>query len=303
MTPLSHSAAHEQLADLALEPAALQRLARSIAESGAAASGDALGAHVMTCADCRSEIENWERVHGTVREALRHGDDTLELADLADDGPIHAPVSLRAAVRSITTGDATVAQAGPPPSGALGLPIAAATAQPATAARILAFPRPSFAARLMPLAAVLAIVALAGGMLFNQSRQLDRATADAASLAAVTATLDRVILDPSHKAIELRAPDGTSGGSVVWSSQDLVVLTTALAPPGDGAVYRCWIERDGERSPIGRMFFASGTGYWTGSLDAWATTSFAAGSTFGISLEPASGSRNSPAVLEAQFGS
>jgi hypothetical protein len=173
--------------------------------------------------------------------------------------------------------------------------------QPLEAARPRA--RLSITARLLPLVAVLAVVVAAGGLLLNQSRQLDRATADAAALAAVTATLDRVILDPDHRAIELRAADGSAGGSVVWSSHDLVVLTTALSAPSDDVVYRCWIERDGRRSPIGRMFFAGGTGYWTGSLDAWATTSLSAGSTFGISLEPVSGSRNSPAVLEAQLGS
>jgi len=158
------------------------------------------------------------------------------------------------------------------------------------------------AARLLPLVAVLAVVLASGGLLANQSRQLDRARADAVALGAVTSTLDRVLVDPAHRAVTLTTADGSAGGSLIWSSHDIVILTTALAEPPAETVYRCWIERDGKRSPVGRMFFADGTGYWTGSLDAWATTSFTAGSTFGISLEPAAGSSGSPAVLRAALG-
>jgi hypothetical protein len=55
MTPLDHAEAHERLADLALEPGALDRL-------GPAAT-DALGAHVVTCETCRRDVEAWRRTH------------------------------------------------------------------------------------------------------------------------------------------------------------------------------------------------------------------------------------------------
>ena len=303
MNPLSHSAAHEQLADLALEPAALRRLARDLDTSGHPAQLGPLAAHIASCSDCRAEIADWERVHGMVDDALSTDAGPTRLADLAADEPIRAPAGLRAAVQAIAAAGASARE-----------PVAAAEAEPAphrspaesTPPRSIDLARPRLrrplTARLLPLVAVLAVAVVAGGMLVNQSRKLDQATADAAALAEVTATLDRVILDPSHRAIELRAADGSAGGSVVWSSRDLVVLTTSLSAPASDVVYRCWIERDGRRSPIGRMFFANGTGYWTGSLDAWATTSLEAGGTFGISLEPVSGSTGSPAVLVAQLG-
>lgn len=292
MSPLSHSEAHEQLADLALEPAALDRLARTIEAPVGAATLDPLAVHVASCQTCRAEVEQWQRVHGTVAEALAGGDAPIRLADLAGEPLAPAPATLREAVASI----ARPARPGSGPGGSAGV------GQPerVTSERSLGV---RVTRRLLPLAAVVAIVAVTGGLLLDKSRQLDRATADAAALAAVTVTLDRVILDPAHRAVELRTADGVAGGSVVWSSHDLVVLTTSLSTPPANAVYRCWIERDGKRSPVGRMFFADGTGYWTGSLDDWATTSFQAGSTFGISLEPASGSRGSPAVLVADLGS
>jgi hypothetical protein len=292
MTPLSHSAAHEQLADLALEPAALQRLAREVDGVLGSAPADPLAAHVATCAACRAEIANWQRVHGTVAEALAGPDGPQPLEDLALEDRVAAPASLRMAVQGIPAGDRRAAEG--VATGAAGS-IAAIPSSPR--GRGL---RPT--AWMLPLVAVLAVVVVAGGLLLDQAGRLNRANAEAAALAAVTVTLDRVIRDPEHRIVELRTPGGTAGGSVVWSSHDLVVLTSTLAAPPGNAVYRCWVELDGKRSPVGRMFFAEGTGYWTGSLDDWATISLGAASTFGISLEPASGSTGSPAVLAAQLG-
>lgn len=295
MISLSHSEAHEQIADLALEPAALHRLARHLDGPISHAAADPLAVHVETCTACRAEIGAWQRLHCTVIEALGGPDEPMRLADLATDQPATAPESLRAAVAAIAAGAAGGRPGDRHEAPARPAPLTALSGRRPFGVRL--------SSRLLPLAAVLAVVAVAGGLLVDQSGRLDRATADTAALARVTATLDRVILDPAHRAVTLRAADGSAGGSVVWSNRDLVVLTTDLAPPPADAVYRCWVERDGRRSPIGRMYFADGTGYWTGSLDAWATTSFAAGSTFGISLEPVAGPSGSSAVLVAQLGS
>ena len=261
MTTLSHSEAHEQLADLALEPAALERLARAFEAPSGAMSLDRLAAHVRTCRPCQDEIRDWQRVHDQVGAALGGRDGPIQLADLAREEPLSAPASLRGAVAAIASeerpGDGSTAAPRP--------------LRPAVDRSRTPFGT-RYAARLLPLVAVLAVVAVAGGLLLDQSRRLDRATAETTALAAVATTLDRVILDPAHRAVELRTANGVAGGSVVWTSRDLVVLTTALSAPPADAVYRCWVERDGKRSPIGRMFFAGGTGYWTGSLEGWATT-------------------------------
>jgi hypothetical protein len=80
------------------------------------------------------------------------------------------------------------------------------------------------------------------------------------------------------------------------------VVTLALELPPPDRVYRCWIERDGVRSPVGEMWFSGRTSYWNGSLDEWATISFGGGGTFGISLEPVAGSEGNPAILAADLG-
>lgn len=298
MTPLSHSEAHEQLADLALEPAALEALAGTLDGARGGRDVDPLSAHIAICDDCRTELDSWRRLHGTVLTALDGPGGSIALADLAADPPVAAPASLRAAIAAIPVRDRPVASTGSAGRamgpGQAPMPGASLRAGRSGVSRL--------AIQLMSLAAVIAVVILAGGLVLNQSRQLDQARADTAALASVTASLDRVILDPAHHAVALTAADGSTAGSVVWSSHDLVVLTTALAKPPADSVYRCWVERDGKRSPIGKMFFADGTGYWTGALDDWATTSFAAGSTFGISLEPVAGSTGSPAVLQAALG-
>ena len=139
-------------------------------------------------------------------------------------------------------------------------------------------------------------------VVLDGTARLGRAETEAVALEAMSVTVDRVLQDPNHQVIELRDLDGVSRGSVSWSSRDLVVLTTALAPAPAGRVYRCWIERDGQRSGVGRMVFAGGTSFWVGTLGAWGSASFGSGSTFGISLEPVSGSAGNPAILEAALG-
>ena len=98
MKPLSHSEAHEELADLALEPAAVDRLVRRLDAPPGGIAADALTAHILGCRTCRAELEQWRALHGTVAEALAAEDDPIRLADLARESPVAAPPALRAAV-------------------------------------------------------------------------------------------------------------------------------------------------------------------------------------------------------------
>ena len=301
MTNLTHSAAHERLADLSLEPVALRAFAADVA-APAGAGDSPLHRHVRECDACRAEIDGWLGLHDTVTAALAGPASPVTLEQLAAAEPITAPPALRSAVAQLTMRDGS----GPNVAGAARVAALGGAPVVSSANLVMVPPRRLMAQRwarlLLPLVAVLAVVVAAGGLMLDQSRRLDQARSDTAALAGVTAALDRVMLDPAHRAVALTAADGSTGGSVAWTSHDLVVLATSLGPPPTDAVYRCWIERDGRRSPIGRMYFAEGTGYWTGSLDDWATTSFAAGSTFGISLEPAVGGAGTPAVLAADLG-
>jgi len=281
MIQLTHAEAQELLSDLALEagnldPTALDRLA-----------GEPLGEHLAACTECGRELAAWQRTHAAVRAALVDPADPahpLRLAAMADDEPIQAPDELRSVVRN----RARIAIMQP-----------AAGHQPREIRHARHLPA---IRRLLPLVAVLAIVTVAGGVMLDQGTRLDTARAEAAALQAVTATLDRVLADPKHRVVELRGADGVAAGSISWSGRDLVVLTTALAAPPADREYRCWVEENGKRSGVGQMWFAGTTGYWAGTLDAWGTTSFGEGATFGISLEPIAGSTGGPAILAGQLG-
>lgn len=291
MTPMQHADAHERIADLSLEPDRLVQLARELAnvDRGTAADmpRDAFIDHVARCELCREEVGEWYRAHTLVREALVDPAGHVLLADMADGEPMTAPAHLRDSVLARIRLDA-----------APEVPSGRARQRPAG---FEMRSRPSFR-RLLPLVAVMSILVGAGGLVLDGNARLGRAESDVIALEAMSATLDRVLQDPDHWVVDLRGTDGQSRGTVSWSTRDLVVLTTALAPPPEGLVYRCWLEKNGQRSGVGRMVFAGGTSFWVGTLGAWGSTSFGPGSTFGISLEPISGSEGNPAILAAALG-
>jgi len=59
------------------------------------------------------------------------------------------------------------------------------------------------------------------------------------------------------------------------------------AEPAAGAEYRCWLEIDGTRRRVGRMWFAGGVAYWVGPSEDLAAIQ--PGSRFGVTLVTADG--------------
>ena len=272
---MDHAEAREQLLDRALEPARL----RSLDEDTSPESAE-LRAHLATCPACRAELAAWR---GTLA-AL----DVAVGADLAA-GDIPA-TSLGTLAGS--GGDVT------PPSGLRARTLAAAvTRTPSSVDRVQA-PRRSIRWPAWLAVAAVLVVLLGGAVIVDRSGQLDRAKADAAALAGVTATLDRILQDPGHQVALLTSPAGTPAGSVSWSSSDesVVVLTTALESPPSGQIYRCWIERNGASVAVGEMQFSGSTAYWAGSLASWGDT-VAPGGRFWVSLEPIAGNSKGTLVL------
>ncbi|HEX5590741.1 MAG TPA: anti-sigma factor, partial [Candidatus Limnocylindrales bacterium] len=260
-----------------------------------------------TCEVCTRDVEAWRRTAAVIEVARGSGPERLDLADLAADAPIPAPPGLRAAVaEAIRRAPDAAAIAADRTAARPALVVASGpAAQPPAGAGVVdraAEPRPRRVARLvLPLVAVLAVVAVGGALLLDQVARLDRAGAETAALESVAATVDRILRDPDHKVVALVGADGIARGSLAWSRHDIVVLTKSLdAPPADRE-YRCWLEKGGSRSPVGKMWFAGGTAFWNGSLDEWATISFDDGGTFGVSLEPVGAPEGNPAVLAADL--
>ena len=118
--------------------------------------------------------------------------------------------------------------------------------------------------------------------------ELDQLRTQGAELAAATATLDRILTSSPSWTVTLHAADGGPGGTLAWSADEVIVITSSLPTPGPGQAYRCWVERDGTRTAMGWMAFSHSIGYWAGALSEYAP-SLAPGGRFGVSLVPAAG--------------
>lgn len=72
------------------------------------------------------------------------------------------------------------------------------------------------------------------------------------------------------------------------------MTATDLTPLPSGGEYGCWVEVDGERRRLGRM-------YWAGELWSWAGPATGLeglpdGTTFGVSFVPAGGGAGEPVL-------
>jgi len=274
---MNHAEARDQLLDLALEPARLRGL-----DVDTGAGSAELRAHLATCPACQVELGAWQRTFAA-----------LDLAVGADAEAGGAPPTSLGALAG-SAGDVTL------PAGLRARTLAAALGRtPSPVGRVRA-PRGSVRwPAWLAWAAVLVVLLGGAAILVDRTGQLDRAQADAAALASVTADLDRILQDPGHQVALLTTPAGTPAGSVSWSASDgsVVVLTTALQNPPPGQVYRCWIEQNGARSAVGEMQFSGSTAYWAGRLGSWGD-GLAPGGRFWVSLEPIGGGATGTPVLQ-----
>ena len=274
---MDHTEAREQLFDLAAEPARLRGF-----EADASPGSAELRAHLATCPACRGELEAWQATLAA-----------LDLAVGADPGGGRMPASSLGALA------ASAGVAVPPDELRARTLTAARPPSPASAPRLAAPRRSVRWPAWLGMAAVLLVFLGGVGLVAERSQQLHQAQADAAALAGVTATLDRILQDPGHQVALLKTPAGAPGGSLSWSASDgsVVVLSTALSSPPPGTVYRCWIAQDGTSAPVGEMQFSGSTAYWAGGLDTWGGT-LAPGGRFWVSLEPiAGGVKGAPALV------
>lgn len=293
---MDHAAAHERIADLALERGGLEGLTSSRLEPDRD-----LRDHLRTCAACRAELEAARALRDRLRAAF------VAMPGAAMVEPIAPPESLRAAILEAAHRELPGSLAAP---GTLAAPTAFlgdAVAQTRGWRSLLKLDRPlGLGAPRWPVAIAAAlVVALLGGVAGIQYERASKASADD-SIAAVVATVDRVLTADQHRIVQLRTPAGTAAGSVAWSQRDFAVLASSLSTPPAGQVYRCWLQWAGQSASIGVMDFAGSTAYWTGSVGEWASVAFDPGARFIVTLEPDSGTApgqpTSPAVLQADLG-
>lgn len=260
---MDHDATREQLELAALEPAGLDRLM-----AGDTPIAQAVAAHLAGCPACSDELARLERTSRLVREVVR----AMLPADLRD--------RTFAAVRAggVQRGVGGIALALPPTAGGAVPPVGGVPGRSS-----LGWVAAIAAAVVLSVAGSSAIVS------WQMDRRLATQAEAIAALERVTTATLEVTAEPDARRVVLAGSDPSMSGSLVFSpsTSELVVVATGLTPPPAGLEYRCWVERDGRRDRVGKMFFSGDLAYWIGPVAA--VEGLLNGATFGVSLVDASG--------------
>ena len=269
---MDHEEVREQLELAATEPAGIDRLM-----AGDTALAAAIAAHLAGCSSCTEELDRLRRASILIGDAVR----TTPPPELREQ--------TLALVREVGR-DRT--------------PVVAIAPEPASvAAPVAAMGSSGIGRRLAWVGAIAAAVALAvaGTVLV-----LDRQTGDRvagyedqlAGLSHVTAATVALSGEPDAEQVRLEGTDDRWGRLIYSPTKgELAVIASGLTEPAGDREYRCWVEIDGERTPVGKMFFGGDLAFWAGPAETVAN--IPAGATFGVSLvDTASGSdTGEPPVL------
>ncbi|HEV7809288.1 MAG TPA: anti-sigma factor, partial [Candidatus Limnocylindrales bacterium] len=278
---MDHEEVQELLQDAAVEPGGLERLMAGDTPNAAVVAG-----HLAGCAECGEELERLRRTVGVVRPAVRAGlPPELRQRTLDYVAAVGRPRGATAGA-ALTSG-AAVAPARLEP--VVGAGIATVTGARGNRARWSNRRLRSLAA----LAAAL-IIAITGTAVIvgGQHDSVERLqSAEIEALGDVARWTLRVDRQPDVRRIALAATAAAPGSTgsptsadLVFSpsSTELVVVAQSLTPAPAGHEYRCWVEVDGHRRPIGKMFFGGQLAYWVGDVPA--VSGLPAGARFGVSL-------------------
>ena len=140
-------------------------------------------------------------------------------------------------------------------------------------------------------AVVLSVVATSFLVGSRVDSQLAAQAAAIEGLQKITTATLTVTAQPDAEHVALASvsdPDVYGGITYSPSTAELVVVASGLTPPPAGLEYRCWVEVDGTRQRVGKMFFNGDLAFWVGPTPAIAGVS--SGATFGVSLVDAAGS-------------
>ena len=266
---MDHDEVREQLELAATEPAGIDRLM-----AGDTPLAAAIAAHLAGCPSCTDELDRLRRAAIIIGDAVR----TTPPPELRE--------RTLAFVREVGRIREAAPEAAPAPVAAAGaaLPVAvsAATA-PAAFGRGLAWVGAIAAAVLIAVAATT----------FVLDRQFGErlAASEAASAGLANVTAKTVALSSQADAEQVRLA-GTEDrwGRVVYSADEgeLAVVASGLIEPAGDREYRCWVEIDGERTPVGKMFFGGDLAFWAGPVET--VSDLPPGSKFGVSLVDTAGS-------------
>jgi len=261
---MDHDEVREQLELAATEPAGIDRLM-----AGDTPLAAAIAAHLAGCSSCTDELDRLRRAAIIIGDAVRTTPPPelreRTLAFVRDVGRIReapAPVASAAAVMPVA--------------------VSAATA-PAGSGRGLAW------VGAIAAAVLIAVTATAFVLDRQAGDRLAVVQAQSAGLAHVTAATLALSGERDAEHVQLAGTDDR-WGRVVYSADkgELAVIANGLTEPAGDREYRCWVEIDGQRTPVGKMFFGGDLAFWAGPVET--ISDLPPGSTFGVSLVDTAGS-------------
>jgi hypothetical protein len=277
---MDHEEVREQLELAATEPAGIDRLM-----AGDTALAGTIAAHLAGCESCTEELDRLRRASIMIGDAVR----TTPPPELRE--------RTLALVREVGR-DRTLVAAAPAPA-----------LEPVhVAAPVAAAPAGGAGRRLAWVGAIAAAVALAvaGTVLVLDRQAGDRVAGyedQLAGLSHVTAATVALSGEPDAEQVSLEGTDDRWGRLIYSPGKgELAVIASGLIEPASGREYRCWVVIDGERKPVGKMFFGGDLAFWAGPVET--VSNLPADATFGVSLvDTASGSDvGEPPVLEGAIG-
>lgn len=279
---MDHAEVRERLEEAFATGAGISSIERDTSSDGAD-----LRRHLDGCVACRREYDAWRTT-------------ALAMAAVAPED-LRAPENARGRILS------SIAAAGVPVGGPIPVaatprgerPAPAPAPAPAPDARWLSRTRPQ-APRpaLLAIAAGFAALLFMAGALLGGSLGLVPQVEDDDAGARIAAAVDRILARPDHVLLPLSDASGTPAGSILFDAHtdELVVLSRALPEPAEGQVYACFLERNGERTRVGRMRVEYGTAWWAGAMPA-PSDAGAPGDRFVVVL----GDETSPPILSGSF--
>lgn len=261
---MDHEDALERLELAAVEPGGLERLM-----AGDTVDAAATVAHLAGCDACTDELRRLTRAVPLLRDVVR----TTSPADLRARTLDHVRVHGR--FRGSVTADAGP---GPVEPGVPQAPYGVAAARAPWTTRILPWVATLAAAVLLSVGISSILVRGAEDRLASQEQAIEGLSEVTTATLAITAQAD------ARRVALAATDDSETTGALLFSPSTtrLVVVADGLTRPASGREYRCWMEIDGERSPVGRMFFAGDLAYWVG--DTPEVSGAVPGTTFGVSL-------------------
>lgn len=286
---MDHDEVREQLELAATEPAGIDRLM-----AGDTPLAAAIAAHLAGCSSCTDELDRLRRAAIIIGDAVRTTpppelrERTLafvrEVGRIRDPAPEAAPARL-----------APVAAVAP-------VAVAAATASTGSG-RGLAWIGAIAAAVIIAVAATTFVLdRQSGNELAAAQEELTAAREESAGLAHVTAATLALAGEPDAENVRLAGTDDR-WGRIVYSADkgELAVIASGLTEPAGDREYRCWVEIDGQRTPVGKMFFGGDLAFWAGPVET--IDDLPPGSRFGVSLADTAGSDvGEPPVLAGDVG-